>query len=32
MARKALEPNIWRIDDTFKHMYSVPVYQRPYSG
>ena len=31
MARKALEPNLWSIGDTFKHMYSVPVYQRPYS-
>ena len=31
MARKALEPNLWTIGDTFKHMYSVPVYQRPYS-
>lgn len=31
MARKALEPNLWSINDTFKHMYFVPVYQRPYS-
>jgi hypothetical protein CLOSPO_02893 len=31
MARKALEPNLWTIGDTFKHMYFVPVYQRPYS-
>lgn len=31
MARKALEPNLWSIGDTFKHMYVVPVYQRPYS-
>lgn len=31
MARKALEPNLWSISETFKHMYSVPVYQRPYS-
>ncbi len=31
MARKALEPNLWSINDTFKHMYAVPVYQRPYS-
>lgn len=31
MARKPLEPNLWTIGDTFKHMYSVPVYQRPYS-
>ena len=31
MARKALEPNLWTIGDTFRHMYSVPVYQRPYS-
>ena len=31
MSRKALEPNLWTVSDTFKHMYSVPVYQRPYS-
>ena len=31
MARKPLEPNLWTICDVFKHMYSVPVYQRPYS-
>ena len=31
MARKPLEPNLWSINDVFKHMYSVPVYQRPYS-
>lgn len=31
MARRALEPNLWTVGDTFKHMYSVPVYQRPYS-
>lgn len=31
MARKALEPNLWSVNDVFKHMYTVPVYQRPYS-
>ena len=31
MSRKTLEPYFWTIGDTFKHMYSVPVYQRPYS-
>lgn len=31
MARKALEPNLWTLADVFKHIYSVPVYQRPYS-
>ena len=31
MARKPLEPNLWSVNDVFKHMYSVPVYQRPYS-
>jgi len=31
MARKPLEPNLWSINDVFKHIYSVPVYQRPYS-
>lgn len=31
MARKTLEPNLWTISDVFKHMYSVPIYQRPYS-
>ena len=31
MARKSLEPNLWTLADVFKHIYSVPVYQRPYS-
>lgn len=31
MSRKSLEPNLWSLSDVFKHMYSVPVYQRPYS-
>ncbi len=31
MARKPLEPNLWTIVDMFKHIYTVPVYQRPYS-
>lgn len=31
MARKPLEPHLWTISETFKHMYSVPIYQRPYS-
>lgn len=31
MSRKSLDPNLWTINDVFKNMYSVPVYQRPYS-
>ncbi len=31
MSRKPLDPHLWTIEDTFKNMYSVPVYQRPYS-
>ncbi len=31
MARRALEPYLWTVEDVFKHIYSVPIYQRPYS-
>lgn len=31
MANEPLKPHLWSIEDTFKHIYSVPVYQRPYS-
>ena len=30
MARKALEPNLWTIGDTFKHMYSVETNDQLY--
>lgn len=31
MARKTLEPHMWNLENLFKSIYSVPVYQRPYS-
>lgn len=31
MARNALDPHLWNLEDLFKNMYNVPVYQRPYS-
>ena len=31
MAQKILDPNCWSLQDVFKSIYNVPVYQRPYS-
>ena len=31
MAGKALDPHLWNLENLFKFMYDVPVYQRPYS-
>lgn len=31
MATKPLEPNLWKLEDVFRSIYNVPVYQRPYS-
>ena len=31
MAKKSLEPYLWSLSTLFKMVYSVPVYQRPYS-
>ena len=31
MASNMLEPHLWKLEDLFKEMYDVPVYQRPYS-
>ena len=31
MADKPLDPNLWTLADVFRFVYSVPVYQRPYS-
>ena len=31
MARKTLEPHMWNLENLFKSIYRVPVYQRPYS-
>lgn len=31
MAGKALDPHLWNLENLFKCMYDVPVYQRPYS-
>lgn len=31
MAVKALDPHLWCVEDLFKCVYEVPVYQRPYS-
>lgn len=31
MSSKPLDPHLWKLEDLFKPVYSVPVYQRPYS-
>ncbi len=31
MPRKALEPHMWNLENLFRSIYNVPVYQRPYS-
>lgn len=31
MAGKSFDPNHWTLNDVFSSLYSVPVYQRPYS-
>ncbi|MCI8364611.1 MAG: DUF262 domain-containing protein [Eubacterium sp.] len=31
MSRKILEPHMWNLENLFKAIYYVPVYQRPYS-
>ena len=31
MATKTLDPHLWNLENLFKSMYDVPVYQRPYS-
>lgn len=31
MAQKTLEPHMWNLENMFKAIYNVPVYQRPYS-
>lgn len=31
MPRKALDPHMWNLENLFKSVYNVPVYQRPYS-
>ncbi len=31
MPRKTLEPHMWNLENLFKSIYDVPVYQRPYS-
>ena len=31
MSRKTLEPHMWNLENLFKAIYQVPVYQRPYS-
>lgn len=31
MAGKILDPHLWNLENLFKSMYDVPVYQRPYS-
>lgn len=31
MAGKKLDPHLWNLENLFKFMYKVPVYQRPYS-
>ena len=31
MPGKTLEPHLWNLENLFKSMYNVPVYQRPYS-
>lgn len=31
MSRKIFDPQYWNLETAFKPIYSVPVYQRPYS-
>lgn len=31
MAGKTLDPHLWNLENLFKFIYNVPVYQRPYS-
>ena len=31
MAGKVLDPHLWNLENLFKSIYDVPVYQRPYS-
>ncbi|WP_455103717.1 DUF262 domain-containing protein [Peptostreptococcus sp.] len=31
MAGKTLEPHLWNLENLFKSVYNIPVYQRPYS-
>lgn len=31
MATKLFDPHPWNVEDLFKHIYEIPVYQRPYS-
>lgn len=31
MAVKPLDPHLWNLENPFKSIYEVPVYQRPYS-
>ena len=31
MAQKKLDPHMWNLENLFKSIYNVPVYQRPYS-
>ena len=31
MAQKKLDPHMWNLENLFKCIYNVPVYQRPYS-
>lgn len=31
MAGKSLDPHLWNLENLFKSIYNVPVYQRPYS-
>ena len=31
MSGKSFDPNHWTLNDVFSSIYSVPVYQRPYS-
>ena len=31
MEGKTLDPHLWNLENLFKFMYNVPVYQRPYS-
>ena len=31
MAQKKFDPHMWNLENLFKCIYNVPVYQRPYS-
>lgn len=31
MSQRSLDPHMWNLENLFKSIFNVPVYQRPYS-